>query len=89
MAKNTIYGGKKTKIRIKATENRDLMLVMIADEQILSVRQVCQNCLMADRSGLPRWYEGKLRCGRALDKSTEQQATVYECQMGFRVTQVS
>jgi hypothetical protein len=64
------------------------MLVMIADEQILSPRQVCQNCLMADRSGLPRWHHGQLYCGQALNKSAKEQATVYECQMGFRLTQV-
>lgn len=64
------------------------MLVMLGDEQILSVKQVCQNCLMADRSGLPRWNQGKLGCGKTLQKSTNQQATVYECQMGFHLTQI-
>ena len=64
------------------------MLVMLGDEQILSVKQVCQNCLMADRSGLPRWYQGKLGCGKALQKSATEQATVYECQMGFYLTQI-
>ncbi len=64
------------------------MLVMIGDEQILSVKQVCQNCLMADRSGLPRWHQGKLGCGKALRKSANEQATVYECQMGFHLTQI-
>ncbi len=64
------------------------MLVILTDEQILSVQQVCPSCLMADRSGLPRWREGKLCCGHALNKSAEGRATIYECQMGFRLTQV-
>ncbi len=62
------------------------MVVIISDEQILSARQVCQNCLMADRGGLPRWRYGKLYCGTLVHKSAQKQATVYECQMGFRVT---
>ena len=62
------------------------MIVLIADQQILSAKQVCQSCLMADNSGLPRWYSGQLGCGKALAKSTPRQATVYECQMGFNVT---
>ena len=65
------------------------MIVMIADEQILSARQVCQNCLMSDRSGLPRWRGDELGCGRVLQKTTLKQAKVYKCQMGFNVTQVN
>lgn len=64
------------------------MIVMIADEQILSPRQVCQNCLMADHSGLPRWHRGELGCGQALQKSNSREAKIYKCQMGFNVTQV-
>ena len=64
------------------------MLVMIGDEQILSAKHICQNCLMADHSGLPRWHQGKLGCGKTLQKSADRQATVYECQMGFHLTQV-
>lgn len=64
------------------------MIVMIAEEQIVSLESVCQNCLMADRSGLPRWHQGKLGCGQAIQKATDKQATIYECQMGFRVTQI-
>jgi hypothetical protein len=64
------------------------MIVMIADEQILSARQVCQNCLMADQTGLPRWHGDQLGCGKALQKSTSRQARIYRCQMGFNVTQV-
>jgi ribosomal protein S27AE len=65
------------------------MIVMIADQQILSAKQVCQNCLMADHAGLPRWHGEQLRCGQALKKSTSRQATIYRCQMGFNVTQVN
>ena len=61
---------------------------MITDEQILSASQVCQNCVMADRSGLPRWRGGQLGCGEALQTSVSRQAKVYKCQMGFNVTQV-
>lgn len=64
------------------------MIVMITDERILSARQVCQNCLMADRSGLPRWKGGQLGCGKAVESSHPDQAQIYRCQMGFDVTQV-
>lgn len=64
------------------------MIVMIAEEQIVSLEPVCQNCLMADRSGLPRWRHGKLSCGQAIEKATDRSATIYECQMGFRVTEI-
>ena len=64
------------------------MIVMITDEQIFSATQVCQNCLMADRSGSPRWRGGQLGCGKALQESVSRQAKVYKCQMGFHVTQV-
>lgn len=64
------------------------MLVIITDKQLLSPKQVCQSCLMANRSGLPRWHQGKLNCGRSVNKSPKNQATIYECQMGFHVTHV-
>lgn len=66
------------------------MLVIITDEQLLSPKQVCQTCLMASRGGLPRWQQGKLNCARAvIDNSSENQAAVYECQMGFRVAHIN
>lgn len=66
------------------------MLVIITDEQLLSPKQVCQTCVMANHSGLPRWQEGKLNCGRAVvDRSSENQANIYECQMGFRVANIN
>ncbi len=61
---------------------------MIADEQILSASQVCQNCLMAERSGLPRWHGDKLGCGKALQEFPPKQAKIYKCQMGFNVIQI-
>ena len=64
------------------------MIVMITDEQILSARQVCQNCLMADRSGLPRWHRGQLGCAEARHTSTPKPAKIHKCQMGFNVAQV-
>lgn len=64
------------------------MIVMIADEQILPAKQVCQNCLMSDQSGLPRWRDSNLGCGKVLHKPASRQAKVYKCQMGFKVTQV-
>lgn len=64
------------------------MLIIMTDEQILSPKQVCQNCLLADTSGLPRWRRGKLGCGCAVSKLHDYQADIYECQMGFRVANI-
>ncbi|MGD1920304.1 MAG: hypothetical protein ACFCAD_16320 [Pleurocapsa sp.] len=61
---------------------------MITDEQILSASQVCQNCLMAERSGLPRWRGDRLWCGKALQESSPRQVKIYKCQMGFNIAQV-
>ena len=64
------------------------MLVILTDKQVLSTRQICQGCLMADHSGLPRWRQGKLSCGRALRQSGENKPTLYQCQMGFQVANI-
>ena len=64
------------------------MIVMMLEQQLLSAKQVCQSCLMADKSGLPRWRGDKLGCGKAMTKSAPDQATIYRCQMGFDVTHV-
>jgi hypothetical protein len=64
------------------------MLVILADEQILSPTKVCPNCLFADQSGQPRWRKGKLGCGHALRNLSDKQATQYECEMGFRVANI-
>lgn len=65
------------------------MLVVLMDEQILLPKQVCQNCLLADRSGSPRWRQGHLCCGKMLRGCSEQQPELYECQMGFRIAHLN
>ena len=62
------------------------MIVMIMDEQILLAKQVCQNCLMSDQNGLPRWRDNGLKCGRVLQQHSG--ARIYRCQMGFDLTHV-
>lgn len=64
------------------------MLVMLMEEQIIACQQVCQSCLMADRSGQPRWRHGQLCCGNPVAKLGESQAEQFECQMGFRVVNI-
>lgn len=64
------------------------MLVILMDEQILSPTKVCQSCLLADKSGQPRWRQGKLSCGHAIPKLTDNQPDQYECEMGFRIANV-
>jgi len=64
------------------------MLVILTDKQILSPAQVCQGCLLADKSGQPRWHQGKLCCGHAVSRLAPQQLEQYECEMGFRVANV-
>ena len=63
------------------------MLVILMDDQILSPHHVCPSCLLADRSGKPRWRQGQLRCGRIIYK-TEQQPDQYQCLMGFRIVNI-
>ncbi|MGB7443672.1 MAG: hypothetical protein WA919_21625 [Coleofasciculaceae cyanobacterium] len=64
------------------------MLVILMDEQVLSPAQICQGCLLAEQNGQPRWRQGKLGCGQALRKFTENQPDQYQCQMGFRIAKV-
>jgi hypothetical protein len=64
------------------------MLVILMENQLLSPQQVCQTCLMADQKGQPRWYQGQLRCGRALHRLADDQPKQYECQMGFRIANI-
>ena len=66
------------------------MLVIVTNKQVLSVKQVCPGCLMADRGGSPRWHQGKLGCGNLLNnkKTQDGQAKIYQCQMGFRVAEL-
>ncbi|HIK13649.1 MAG TPA: hypothetical protein IGS52_25885 [Oscillatoriaceae cyanobacterium M33_DOE_052] len=64
------------------------MLVILMEEQMLTPAQVCQNCLLADRSGQPRWRDGHLTCGHAISTERIHQPDQYECQMGFRIAHV-
>lgn len=64
------------------------MLIVLMENQLIATEQVCQSCLLADQSGQPRWQQGKLRCGRSLQKATETQPEQYECQMGFRLARI-
>lgn len=52
------------------------MLVIIMKNQLLQPAMVCQSCPMASQSGLPRWQQGRLRCGhpvkRLLDRDSCQ-----------------
>ncbi|MGD1913361.1 MAG: hypothetical protein ACFB2X_21710 [Rivularia sp. (in: cyanobacteria)] len=64
------------------------MLVILIEEQLIAPKKVCSSCLLADRSGQPRWHEGKLRCGQAVSKITGQQPDWYECMMGFHIVNV-
>jgi hypothetical protein len=64
------------------------MLVILIDDQILNPSQVCQSCLLADKSGQPRWRGGQLRCGQQISKCNEQQPDQYECTMGFRIAYI-
>lgn len=64
------------------------MLVILADEQVLSTEQVCPGCLLANRQGLPRWQQGKLGCGHSLGQREHSQPTLYECEMGFNLISV-
>lgn len=64
------------------------MLVILMENQLIAPQQVCQNCLMADQSGQPRWNQGQLRCGRTLMQRSENLPAQYECQMGFRVANI-
>lgn len=64
------------------------MLVIFTDEQILDPHSVCQTCLLADQSGLPRWREGKLSCGQLLRHQAPEQSKIYRCHMGFRLANI-
>jgi hypothetical protein len=64
------------------------MLVVMMDNQLLSPNAICQNCLLANQQGQPRWNHGQLRCGRRLSQIQEGQPDQYECQMGFRIANI-
>ncbi len=77
------------------------MLVVLTEQQVLSPRQVCQGCLLADRSGLPRWHQGRLSCALAAERGTSscshrpgttssqaQPLKLFQCQMGFQLADI-
>jgi len=64
------------------------MLVIVMEDQILTPKQVCHSCLLADGSGQPRWRQGQLCCGQAISKLNPQQPDQYECLMGFRIANI-
>ncbi|WOD38123.1 hypothetical protein [Nodosilinea sp. E11] len=65
------------------------MLVIMTDNQLIAPQKVCCNCLMADRHGQPRWHQGVLRCGHQVASLDQAQPTQFECEMGFRVADIS
>jgi hypothetical protein len=65
------------------------MLVMMTENQLISPHTVCASCLMADRNGQPRWQHGELRCGRMVTGIAGDQPPQFECQMGFRIAEIS
>ncbi len=66
------------------------MLVVLQNDQILSTKKVCSQCLWANQKGTPRWREGKLKCGRGLQTKDNKMyhSPVYECQMGFHLVNI-
>jgi hypothetical protein len=74
------------------------MLVILMENQLLRPETVCKSCPMASQNGLPRWQEGRLKCGRLVTQVTKpvsqgpaqyECATQYECAMGFRIAELS
>ena len=49
------------------------MLVILTEQQVLSTKQVCSNCLLADSGGVPRWRKGKLCCGHPINQQASNQ----------------
>ncbi len=64
------------------------MLVILMEDQIFALGQVCSSCLLASSSGQPRWNQGQLRCGHAIRKLSAKQPDQYECLMGFRIANI-
>jgi hypothetical protein len=63
------------------------MLVMLAGDQLLLPQRVCPSCVLADRTGQPRWQDGVLKCGdRAVQPTANHQ---FECPMGFRLVAIA
>jgi hypothetical protein len=80
---------------MQSKKKAKFMLVILTERQILSTKQVCSGCLMADSGGLPRWRKGTLCCGHPVitqnsdyELVTSDRPKIYECQMGFHVTDI-
>lgn len=65
------------------------MLVILIGDRMIQPETVCQSCPMASQSGLPRWNQGRLCCGRIIEQPRQENLPQYECTMGFRVTKLS
>ncbi|MEM6839914.1 MAG: hypothetical protein AAF609_24140 [Cyanobacteria bacterium P01_C01_bin.120] len=44
---------------------------------------------MADQQGQPRFHHGRLTCGRSLTNLQDGQPPQYECQMGFKIADIT
>ncbi|NJM96390.1 MAG: hypothetical protein HC800_03525 [Phormidesmis sp. RL_2_1] len=64
------------------------MLVILMKDQLLQPATVCRSCPMANQSGLPRWQQGRLRCGHPVVQAPEPATAQYECTMGFRIAEL-
>ncbi len=67
------------------------MWVVVMDEQVISPKQVCQHCLMADQSGHPRGNQERLRCARQSQRRMAEDPSpnhLVECEMGFTLAHV-
>lgn len=65
------------------------MLMVATGDRLIPIQRVCQNCLMANQAGEPRWGNGELRCGRAVVLVSPEQPEQFDCEMGFRVIKVA
>jgi hypothetical protein len=64
------------------------MLVVLMENQLLQPQCVCQTCPLADQSGQPRWRQGQLRCGQAIEQLSHDLPPQYKCHMGFRIAHI-
>ncbi len=64
------------------------MLVIVMDDRVIPTCQVCQNCLLADRGGQPRWKHGQLGCAHSVKGKAGNPSNRYECEMGFLVVNI-
>ncbi|MGB8699551.1 MAG: hypothetical protein WCD18_09065 [Thermosynechococcaceae cyanobacterium] len=69
------------------------MLIVMTEDHLLSPQTVCHNCLLADHHGLPRWQQGRLRCGQMIEEGHSpgdyrQSPRQFRCTMGFRLADV-